>query len=122
MLSTRQQTKLRKWWIQQATTEIDDMMEKLAEYGTGDLHEIGRQMMKVRGVDIDQQIDDLGSYGLELTNAQMYELGVMFYALGKIQRVITAAQQGRTASTDTWHDLNIYSKMVLAGRAGVMPS
>ena len=121
MLSTREQNKLRKWWIQQATTEIDDMMEKLAEYGTGDLHEIGRQMMKVRGVDIDQQIDDLGSYGLELTNEQMYELGIMFYALGKIQRVITAAQQGRTASTDTWHDLNIYSKMVLAGRAGVMP-
>ena len=121
MLGTRATNKLRKWWIAQATTEIDSMMDKLAEYGTGDLHEIGRQMMKVRGVDIDQQVDDLGSYGLEITNAQMYELGIMFYALGKIQRVITAAEQGKTASTDTWHDLHIYSKMVLAGRAGVMP-
>ena len=121
MLNTRAKNKLRKWWIAKATTEIDDMMDKLAEYGTGDLHEIGRQMMKVRGVDIDALIDERGSYGLEITNAQMYELGIMFYALGKIQRVITAAEQGRTASDDTWHDLNIYSKMVLAGRAGVMP-
>ena len=118
MLGTRAPNKLRKWWIAQATTEIDSMMDKLAEYGTGDLHEIGRQMMKVRGVDIDAQIDDLG---LATVNAQMYELGIMFYALGKIQRVITAAEQGKTASTDTWHDLHIYSKMVLAGRAGVMP-
>ena len=121
MLNTRAKNKLRKWWIAQATTEIDDMMDKLAEYGTGDLHEIGRQMMKVRGVDIDELIYERGSYGLEITNAQMYELGIMFYALGKIQRVITAAEQGKTASTDTWHDLHIYSKMVLAGRAGVMP-
>lgn len=118
MLNTRAKNKLRKWWIAQATTEIDDMMDKLAEYGTGDLHEIGRQMMKVRGVDIDEMID---MHGLQTVNAQMYELGIMFYALGKIQRVITAAEQGKTASNDTWHDLNIYSKMVLAGRAKVMP-
>ena len=118
MFNTRARNKLRNWWIGQATSEIDGMLDKLAEYGTGDLHEIGRQMMKVRGVDIDQQIDDLG---LTTVNAQMYELGIMFYALGKIQRVITAAEQGRIASDDTWHDLVVYSKMVLAGRAGVMP-
>lgn len=121
MFGARAKTKLRNWWIGYATDEIDAMMDKLAEYGTGDLHEIGRQMLKVRGVDIDEQIHELGSYGLELTNAQMYELGIMFYALGKIQRVITAAEQGRVASDDTWHDLAVYSKMVLAGRAGVMP-
>jgi hypothetical protein len=118
MFGARAKAKLRNWWIGYATSEIDAMMDKLAEYGTGDLHEIGRQMMKVRGVDIDALIDE---HGLDQTNTQMYELGIMFYTLGKIQRVITAAEQGRVASDDTWHDLAVYSKMVLAGRAKVMP-
>ena len=110
MIGTRAKNKLRGWWLDSATNEIDGMMDKLAEYGTGDLHEIGRQMMKIKG-----------AYDSETTDQQCYEIGITFYALGKIQQIITAAEQDKLASTDTWHDLAIYAKMVLAGRAEVMP-
>lgn len=94
---------LRTWWIERARDEIDAMLPKLAEYGTGDLHEIGRQMAHVS----DRHVDDQTAF----------EWGVMFYALGKIQRVLSAAQRGTVASDDTWHDLVIYAKMVQAARA-----
>lgn len=94
---------LRHWWVARAIEEIDAMLPKLAEYGTGDLHEIGRQMAHVSHREIDDQT--------------AFEWGVMFYALGKIQRVLSAAQRGTVASDDTWHDLVIYAKMVQATRA-----
>jgi hypothetical protein len=102
--------RVRFWWLEHAEFEIDGMLAKLMEYGTGDLHEIGRQLMEV------------GAAG-DLDNPQQcYELGVLFYVVGKVQRALTAARLGLPASTDTWHDLAVYAKMVLAGRAGVMPS
>lgn len=107
MLGKRQKQRLNNWWIQHATDEIAAMLKKLDEYGAGDLHEIGYSMAKVAN--------------REVTREQAYELGVMFYALGKMQRIISAAEQAREASTDTWHDLAVYSKMVLANRAEVMP-
>lgn len=104
-----QATELFDWWVGYATDEIDAMMDKLMEYGLGDLHEMGRQMI------------ELGVAG-DPTDLQLqYEYGIMFYALGKIQRVLSAAKIGRPASDDTWHDLAVYAKMVLAMREGVMP-
>jgi hypothetical protein len=101
---------VRHWWLGHAEYEIDGMLEKLMEYGTGDLHEIGRQLMEI------------GAAG-DLDDPQTcYELGVLFYVVGKVQRALTAARLGAAASDDTWHDLAVYAKMVLAGRAGVMPS
>jgi len=38
-----------------------------------------------------------------------------------LQRVITASHLQRDASNDTWHDIAVYAKMVLAQRAKVMP-
>ncbi len=107
MIGKRQKNRLRKWWIDHATTEADGMITKLDEYGTGDLHEIGAQLAKLNG--------------REVTQAQAYELGVMFYLIGKMQRVITAAHLERDASDDTWHDIAVYAKMVLARRAKAMP-
>ena len=103
-------TVLFDWWVGYATDEIDGMMEKLMEYGLGDLHEMGRQMV------------ELGVAGDAYDPQLHYEYGIMFYALGKIQRVLSAAKVGKPASDDTWHDLGVYAKMVLAMRAGVMPS
>jgi hypothetical protein len=45
----------------------------------------------------------------------------MFYLIGKMQRVITASELQRDASDDTWHDIAVYAKMVLAARAKAMP-
>jgi hypothetical protein len=107
MLGKRQKQRLHNWWTQHASDEVDAMLKKLDEYGAGDLYEIGYQIAKVAQ--------------REVTREQAYELGVMFYAVGKMQRIISAAEQSREASTDTWHDLAVYSKMVLANRAEVMP-
>jgi hypothetical protein len=102
--------RIRHWWLSHAEDEIDGMLAKLVEYGTGDLHEIGKQIM-VLGVGGD--LDD---------SQQCFELGILFYVVGKVQRALTAAQRGTGASDDTWHDLAVYAKMVLAARHGVMPS
>lgn len=107
MIGKRQKNKLHNWWVQHATSEADGMIAKLDEYGTGDLHEIGVQLAKLNGRDVTEQ--------------QAYELGVMFYLIGKMQRVITAAHLERDASDDTWHDIAVYAKMVLARRAKAMP-
>jgi hypothetical protein len=100
---------LHDWWLDHSTNEIDGMIEKLMEYGTGDLYEIGRTML---GFFDPVRMED---------HALCYEIGVMFYVVGKINRVISAAHKSEQASDDTWHDLAVYSKMVLARRAGVMP-
>jgi hypothetical protein len=106
-IGKRQKNRLHKWWTDHAAREADAMIAKLDEYGTGDLYEIGAQLAKLNGRDVTQQ--------------QAYELGVMFYLIGKMQRVITAAHLERTASDDTWHDIAVYAKMVLAARQKAMP-
>lgn len=101
----------REWWIEHATTEVDGMLAKMDEYGAGDLYKIGETFMSMTwhghaAVDIDSQ--------------RHYELGVLFYLVGKVQRLLSAAERGRPASDDTWHDIAVYAKMVLATRKGVL--
>lgn len=108
MIPKRQLNRLDKWWREHAADESATMMTKLDEYGTGDLHEIGARLAALAG-------------WKNPTQQQTYELGVMFYLIGKLQRVITASHLQRDASNDTWHDIAVYAKMVLARRAKVMP-
>lgn len=108
MLTKRQSNRLDKWWCEHAAAESAAMLRKLDEYGTGDLHEIGARLAEL-------------AQWRTPTKQQAYELGVMFYLIGKMQRVITAAHLQRDASDDTWHDIAVYAKMVMANRAKVMP-
>lgn len=108
MIPKRQQNKLDKWWREHAAAESASMIAKLDEYGTGDLREIGQRLAALAG-------------WKNCTTQQAYELGVMFYLIGKMQRVITATELQRAASDDTWHDIAVYAKMVLAARAKAMP-
>ena len=108
MIGKRQKNRLDKWWREHAAAESEQMIRKLDEYGTGDLHEIGSRLAHLAGWH-------------NATPQQHYELGVMFYLIGKMQRVITATEQRRAASDDTWHDIAVYAKMVLAARAKAMP-
>jgi hypothetical protein len=39
------------------------------------------------------------------------ELGVAFYALGKMARIMGAYADGLAPSDDSWHDLAIYARM-----------
>ena len=74
---------------------------------SGDLVEIGRQMWQMAGRDV----------GL-LPRVHAMEIGCMFYLLGKIARVTSAVERGDMASDDTWFDIGVYAKMVLAAREG----
>jgi hypothetical protein len=98
--------KAREWWIEYATNEVDGMLVKMAEYGAGDLYAIGKTFAELAGI--------------EATTQEHYEIGVLFYVVGKVQRLLSAVEHGNQASDDTWHDLAVYAKMVLATRNGVL--
>ena len=94
---------LSEWWISHAHQEADRTISKMEEYGAGDLAMIGYSISRIAN----RKVRD---------EKQAAELGIVFYAIGKIARVITAVEEGRTPSDDTWFDLAVYAKMVLAIR------
>jgi len=94
---------LSEWWINHAHQEADRTISKMEEYGAGDLAMIGYSISRIAGREVRDE-------------KQAAELGIVFYALGKIARVIAAVEEGRTPSDDTWFDLAVYAKMALAIR------
>lgn len=98
-------TRFTRWWTQQAEATAEATADKCAEYGSHDLYGIGHQVAKLAG--------------REVSNSEAFELGCLFYVLGKIERAMSAAQRGDHASDDTWFDLSVYAMMVQAHRAGV---
>lgn len=87
---------LLRWWLDTAETDIRKTLPKATEYGSLDLQMVG---------------DALDS----LIKAPPYtlkaELGIAFYLLGKVARLISAYEAGREPSDDTWFDITIYSMM-----------
>jgi hypothetical protein len=106
-LNQAQADAIRRWWMERAAQDIDAMLPKLVEYGTGDLYAIGAELNSLAGRLCSRQSD--------------YEVGVLFYVLGKVHRALSAARRGTPASDDTWHDIAIYAKMVLAQRERIIP-
>jgi len=100
-------SRLEHWWIDSSTVDAEETARKLAEYGASDLVEIGHMLANLRGV--------------EISDDTAFELGVLFYAYGKIWRIISSMKRDTRAKDDSWFDLHVYSKMVLARRAGVWP-
>lgn len=93
------------WWTQRAETTATATAAKCAEYGSHDLYAIGHNVARINR----RTVDD----------STAFELGCLFYVLGKIERALSAAQRGENASDDTWFDLAVYATMVQAHRAGV---
>ncbi len=100
-----QHDRFTKWWTEQAAATAEATASKCEEYGSADLYGLGRNVARIAGADVD--------------DAQAFELGCLFYVLGKIERAISAAERDDVASDDTWFDLAVYANMVLAHRAGV---
>lgn len=88
---------LHRWWINHAESEARMMIPKAVEYGADDLLQIGRQMAATAG----RAVDD----------AEAAELGIFFYAYGKMARIAAAIKEGRAPSKDSWLDLGVYAKM-----------
>ncbi len=100
-----QHQRFTRWWVKNAETTAEATAAKCTEYGSNDLYGIGHNVAKLAGHTVD--------------NNTAFEMGCMFYVLGKIERAISALERGEPASDDTWFDLHVYSNMVLAHRAGV---
>ena len=93
------------WWTRNAEATATATATKCAEYGSHDLYGIGHNVAKLKGQTV--------------TDEQAFELGCLFYILGKIERAMSAAERGEHASDDTWFDLAVYATMIQAHRAGV---
>jgi len=93
---------LRKWWMQQTSKEVEAVVPKAIEYGSADLDIIGYALNKFGGANPHTTND---------------ELGIAFYVLGKVARLIGAYTDGRAPSDDTWFDIAIYTKMAQRARA-----
>lgn len=94
-------TRLADWWRKNTEEEISKTVPKIVEYGTNDLHDIGRELYEFAGVEYNG--DDLSAY--------QAELGIYFYVRGKMARWAEAIKSGRRVSDDTLFDLRVYVAM-----------
>jgi hypothetical protein len=83
------------WWIDTARQDAELYVAKATEYGSVDLEIMG-DTMALQGI--------APRDGSELA-------AIMFYALGKIARAISALNAGKLPSEDTLKDLTVYSMM-----------
>lgn len=86
------------WWSKLVDEAAPTIQRKAGEYGSNSLAEMGRMFARAQGRD---RIED----------HEALEIGCMIYAKGKLERVLDAMLKGRLPSTDTWHDLGVYSSM-----------
>jgi hypothetical protein len=109
---------LTDWWLAIAEAEVEATVAKAVEYGATDLRDLGYQILDMAGrrptVEYSRQWEGLASrIGKEFEDLDAYatEVGIAFYAAGKLARIIAAIKEGRTPSYDSWHDLGIYARM-----------
>jgi hypothetical protein len=92
---------LAEWWLDETRSELDSVIPKALEYGSADLKVIGFALSQMIGEPKDVTND---------------ELGIAFYVLGKVARLVGGYADGRKPSDDTWHDIAIYTKMAQYAR------
>lgn len=94
---------LGKWWMEQASAEIERTVPKAIEYGAHDLVEIGRTLGRCMG--------------RTLSEEEMAEMGIYFYLVGKVARWTDAVTRGERPSDDTLFDIGVYIRMAQRVRA-----
>lgn len=88
---------LTEWWLQQAHEEIDRTVPKAIEYSSTDLMDIGHDLAR--------------GWGREVDDEEAAELGVFFYLRGKVARWVGAVTAGHRVSDDTLFDIGVYVRM-----------
>lgn len=88
---------LEAWWLDLAQNEILRVVPKAVEYGSTDLHEVGRTLAQTQGRIVEEE--------------EAVELGIYFYLLGKMARWTDAIKRGERPSDDTLHDIGVYVRM-----------
>lgn len=98
---------LKIWWNEQSNALFSTYLRKAREYGSVDLDIMGSAMR------------DMGTAVGPMGGVQM---AIMFYALGKVSRAISALKAGGRPSDDTLQDLVIYTMMaMIISRDGSLP-
>lgn len=101
----REDQELQDWWERLAKSDIVNMLPKARERGGNDLYEVGRAL----GAIAEWQ----GSPNSEEeARAELVELGIWFYVIGKMARVQAALERGEVPDEDTTKDLRIYMMMI----------
>ncbi len=74
---------LAEWWLDETRNELDSVIPKALEYGSADLKVIGFALSQMIGEPKDVSND---------------ELGIAFYVLGKVARLVGGYADGRKPS------------------------
>jgi hypothetical protein len=98
---------LADWWAARALAEIEMVVAKAVEYGATDLRDLGYQMLDMAG----RREQFMDPEDLHYSDAYATEVGIVFYAQGKLARAVAAIKEGRRPSVDTWLDLGVYARM-----------
>lgn len=94
---------LAEWWANTAISEINMVVAKAIEYGATDLRDLGYQILEMAG----RRPIERDAYD----DAVATEVGIAFYAQGKLARIVAAVKEGRRPSVDSWLDLGVYARM-----------
>lgn len=97
---------LAAWWRTLADEEIAEVVAKATEYGATDLRDLGYQILEMA----ERRNKALDGERLK-ADAYATEIGIAFYAMGKMARIVAAIKEGRRPSFDSWHDLGVYARM-----------
>ena len=90
------------WWMKQARKEAEMVVPKSVKYGASSLTRLGHTLAKVAG--------------REVQDEEAIELGIWFYALGKMERWTDAILRGGRPDDDLVLDVGIYAKMAQRNR------
>jgi hypothetical protein len=96
---------LTEWWLTKAANEAEAVCAKAIEYGATDLRDLGFQILEMAGR------KPHGDGAPANIQALATEIGIAFYAMGKLARIVAAVKEGRQPSYDSWHDLGVYARM-----------
>lgn len=97
---------LAQWWRDLAEEEVVRVVDKAVEYGATDLRDLGYQVLEMAGRRASGDRVDIVDEDRYAT-----EVGIAFYAMGKMARIAAAIKEGRQPSSDSWHDLGVYARM-----------
>lgn len=93
-----------EWWLATALSDFRDAIPKAHEYG-GNVEQ-GSADLQLIGENLATLLDMH-----DAPDAVKQEMACWFYMQGKVARLVSDYQQGRTGKADTWLDATVYAMM-----------
>jgi hypothetical protein len=101
-------------WARLNQEEVQKVVPKAIEYGSGDL--------KLMGYALKMLLNSPRARSRDWTEPEMQEMASAFYILGKIARMFSAYERGAMPADDQPHDIGVYTRMIqILRRTGAWP-